>query len=583
MHDLREALDAVAQFTERSFLDLGCLMRTLHCRAETIRAVAAEVFALLEDAGGETALQNLQGLIVRCHHKLQVANERSDKICGLLGDVQLQLEQLEPPVSGLRKVIKTLHSLRVSTRIEAAKGNTGGAAVLARSLDELGKLVQGNVLEICALAEALSLTIQRSLAMESSSRSDAVRSAVTDVEIAMGHLRTLLESRLTAVTWNECLQKRSEQVSNHFGEIVAALQFADITRQRIDHVHNALGYLEQYLRKSASEHDDRSAEGHVEQLLGRICCLQESQLAHASREFVDAAGNLKRHLREIAVSVVAMADDTQKLVCASEHGSEHRSDVILSAMQSIANSLGETDKAHILSGRNLGVVKAGIQDVAERVAEIEFIGEEMQLMAVNAAIGAAHARRSGAGLDVLARNIQMVAEEACLHTQILGRQCISISVHAQSLQDLELNTKGNDVSSLLQEVDERMSHVSAGQKELARLVGLIDRDAELLAREVAEMVQGLSIDDEFLAQLNPVIERLNALGSHVATPFADTSQASLEDLFKELEQCYTMASERRIHETFIKSPQFQAQPAKEIEGDWAAKRRHGLGHNIDLF
>ena len=144
---LGRELAGVEAVTERSFLDLGNRIQNFHGRARNISSSADEVLVLLNGEGGEQALQRLQMLVERCNLWLNTTAEKSSEISTLLKNVLSEVTTLELPVMGLRKVVKTLHSLRVSTRIEAAKGYASGAAVLAKSLDELSSLVQEKVLK----------------------------------------------------------------------------------------------------------------------------------------------------------------------------------------------------------------------------------------------------------------------------------------------------------------------------------------------------------------------------------------------------------------------------------------------------
>jgi hypothetical protein len=195
-NDLEALIDNLASVdhvTEQSFLELGSRIRLFHGQAQGISCVAGEVVQLLHGNDIENTLQHLQLLVERCSLWLSETGEKSTEICALLNSVMTQITDLDAAVDGLRKVTKTLHALRVSTRIEAAKGYASGAGVLARSLDELGRLVSEKITEIFERTELLVPMINQSLTMERAAQSGSIRTAHCEVKKA----RDLLTAFLT--------------------------------------------------------------------------------------------------------------------------------------------------------------------------------------------------------------------------------------------------------------------------------------------------------------------------------------------------------------------------------------------------
>jgi methyl-accepting chemotaxis protein len=515
---------------------------------------------------------------------LNTTDEKSSEISALLKNVLSQVNELELPVAGLKKVVKTLHSLRVSTRIEAAKGYASGSAVLAKALDELGILVQEKVFEISELTEALIPVINRSISMEEIAQSGSIRVASGEVNKARRVLADFLDTFLETGHWTGRLKGSSDGVTRSFSEIVAALQFQDITRQRLEHVEKALNNLGRHLQKF-SERQDFSNDAEAERLFGCICRLQHDQLELASREFVDAAENMTKNLNEMSNNVVAMASDTRSLLRVSDDANGNRYTVVLSALQSIAVHLEKTGSTHQSTALNLAEVNEGIQKVSLLVEEIEFVSEEMQLLALNAAISAAHARRQGAGLDVIAQNIQDVAEEACHYALSLAQQCSTITEHARSLQAVEQDNQsgGGDVRDLIEQAQKSMANLESSYADLVDMAEKVDLDARDLSREVAMIISTLNIGQLFREKLSPILKRFNELSYATDKRLSAAENASLEVLFNELELCYTMASERQIHHGFVGSQEQFVEALAKKEDEWASSRHHDLGDNVDLF
>ena len=192
-------------------------------------------------------------------------------------------------------------------------------------------------------------------------------------------------------------------------------------------------------------------------------------------------------------------------------------------------------------------------EVSALVAEIELIGEEMQLLAMNAAINAAHARQQGAGLEIIAQNIHAVAEEATRHAQALARECETITGHARHLQDHERGTQASaeNVGNLLEEARQRMSTIECNASRLMAMTAEVDQDAAEPCRRGWPGGQSERVQADFQDKLAPVLKRLGQLGLASEPDAATAGSANLEVLFKGLEHCYTMDSERRVHQKFI--------------------------------
>ncbi len=580
--ELVEILTGVDQLTEGVFLELGSRIQGFHGRAHDISQSVGEALQLLQCEDNEHTLSHLQLLIERCGLWLNETNAKSVEICDILINVSGMLVNLELPMTGLRKVFKTLQALRVSTRIEAAKGNGSGAAVLVKSLSELGLQIQQKVTEIFERIESLDPLIEQSLESERDVQSRLIRLAHQEVEAARRILSHFSETRIETGQWTDRLKGRSDEVAQNFGEMIAALQFQDITRQRLDHMRNTLGSLETHLGEYLLNFDSQ-CDGEALQLLGCICRLQHEQLELSVQEFQGATNNLSVNLQEMAESVVLMANDTSSLSRATTAGSENRFVTVIEVLQSIAGRLETTRATHYDAGDILTEVCSGVQVVAGLVEDVNSIGEEIQLLAMNATISAAHALRRGAGLEIIARNIQIVAEESTEYAKALANECVVISDKALKLQavDCESHEKSDNLGVLLHDAEKRMTSLDENCHRLVAFAVSVEDGSAALSEEVSNFVRKIDINKAFNLKLVPVFERLNHLSGWANEDLIAGGDANLDKLFRELELCYSMDSQRRVHERFVSRNNVATTSFSDNE--WLADQDHGLGDNVDLF
>jgi methyl-accepting chemotaxis protein len=444
--------------------------------------------------------------------------------------------------------------------------------------------VQEKVSEIFDRTELLIPLINKSLETEETAQSNTIKVAISEVDKARHLLAEFMANQIETGQWTDQLKGRSDDVKRNFGEIVAALQFQDITRQRLEHVHKALDSLGRHLERFEQRTDfsnDRAAAG----LFGCICQLQHDQLALAGQDFLEAADNLTENLQGIAQNVELMSGDTKTLLKTTDACSDNRFSTVLTVLQSIAGCLQETQKNHQAAGSILAEVNKGVQQVASLVEEVEFIGEEMQLLAMNAAISAAHARQKGAGLDVIAQNIQLVAEEATQHALRLAEDCGEVTEKARQLEDVERETQSGlgGIELLLKDAQQHMTTLESSTHLLQEITSRIERDAVNLCDDVAVVVMRVDLKTPFQEKLTPTLEQLSALGEHSHEAMSASANDNLEQLFVELELCYTMASERQIHERFIDKQNHGSSTENSVQTELLETRDHDLGDNVDLF
>lgn len=572
-------LESVDQLTEQVFLDLGARIRMFYTRGRQIAESANSSVALLQGEDTDNTLPRLQLVVERCGLWLTENQARSADICQLLSDVDKQLDALEMPLFMLRKVIKTLHSLRVTTRIEASKASGLGAGVLADALHQISDMIQEKVEEISGLLENLGMLNQTALTAETVISGSFLRGAREEVDAVRKELSQFSGARMVISDWSRRLKGRSEEIAASFGELVAALQFQDITRQRLEHIQSTLKDLQLRLMEmdlSAGLSSDRELAGVV----GNICLLQHEQLQLSGNEFSEAVGQLTLNLQGMAESVVSLADDTLGLSQATDSGDVGQVSQVMEMLESITQRLETAQVTHGEAHQALVDVCRAVEGVSGLVDDVEYIGEEMQLLAINAAISAAHARSRGAGLEIISQNIQDLSVEASDQAAILAQECGKISSHAETLNTLE-EGEGGGVNALLQESRALLTELDNNTGKLDDVASAINHDAKQLSADLLAVVREMDVQARFAENIQPVLGQLADMGGWAGTT-AVGSHVTLEELLVKLQQRYTMSSERDVHRQFVDSQSERGAAADQEVSDEPAQD-HNLGDNVILF
>lgn len=559
-------LAGIDQLTEQVFLRVGEQVRDGHRRALALAELAEQTLRFGENESAEQTVTRLQLLTERSALWLTEAHDRSTMICTILDTLAHDVESLSVPLHGLTKVVKTLQALRVATRIEAARSHGQGAQVLGQELHHLGTVMQEKLGHIAERCDVLATLRQRAMNVEEQAQVGPLLEAdgeIRQARLLLGKVAThCVQTADHAVRFQQC----STELTGNFGELVAALQFQDITRQRLQHIRGALDGLSAALL----------AESGTKPATGNICQLQHDQLALAAGEFCEATERLDHNLRGMYRGVQSLTDDTRAALFV---GSSEQCARIAPSLQAVILCLEKVQTTHLAAGQAVFAVCQAVRDVACLTGEIERLGEEMQLLAQNAAVSAAHGSVRAAGLTVIAGNIQTLAEDAGRYAAAMAEGCRRVSEQAEELDARDQQSGGceSDLGALLEEARALVGQLENVSQSFEARIAVIGQQVAELGEEMQAALAALDIRRQFLAHADPVLEELRALAREHGA-----AERNVEDdhLLLSLRNRYTMMSEREIHHRFLRQ---HAEKRVQDDRPPPVLAADELGSNVELF
>lgn len=559
-------LAAVDQLNEQAFLQIGRGVGDGHRRALALAELVGQALQPGDTETAEQTVARLQLLTERSALWLSEARDRSTMICSILAALDRETESLLLPLRGLVKVVKTLQALRVATRIEAAHSHGHGTLVLGHELQHLGALIQEKLGHITERCDVLATLRQRALALEGQAQAGPLRQADSEIRQARLLLGEVASHCVRTADHTAGFHEYSTELAETFGEMIAALQFQDITRQRLQHIRSALDKLQAALAVS---------DGEVP-AIGDICRLQYDQLSWAADEFCEAVERLDHNLRGMAHGVESLVSKAREVLSA---GSSEQCALIAPALQAVIVCLEKVQTINLAAGQAIFAVCQAVRDVADLTGEIERLGEEMQLLAQNAAVSAAHGAARSVGLTVIADNIQALAEEAGRHAAAMAEGCRRVSAQAEELDARDQQSSGGeaDLEKLLEEAKNLVERLAGVSASFDAHITAIGESASAIGGEIAAARDCLEIRSRFQTHIEPVLADLTSL----AREHGQASVSAEQDaMFASLRQRYTMMSERQIHHRFVHRQ--AAEPAPD-EPSVTGYTVDGLGDNVELF
>jgi len=582
------SLGGVVAARERDFLSLGERLHDLRARSEELAEQAASLAATTSGRSMDEVLGRLSTELEQMTGVCEMGNSRESleeltSVRGIVAD-------LEKISSEFGRIVKRLSMLGISTRIESARlGAQGlGFSTLSDDVEKLAATIIGYAGQISERNRALRGLVDEA---EAKTRS-VVDSQESCSSVIFGGLQENIEtlSKLAAASaaLSETISGKTRIITENVSSAVLSMQFHDIVRQQVEHVEQAMGDVDQVVAvrladRPSSPGTDGDAFGdedrEVVAWVGDVLELQCSQLGNARGRFVSAVETLVENLRDIAGNILAIGGEILGRAGNDSGGADLgrvERDVaqVKGALRGFA-AKGE-ELAEIMTS-----VAGTISEMSGYVGKIEDVGSEIELIAINASIKAAHTGEQGAALGVLASAIQGLSVEARQQTDEVSRILRDVAKSSNILQD------NASISYDLSQVDDVSAHLDG----LLGQIGEMNRKRTAMFAEIGEKsaalgeaVQGLASGVHFHEEVGDRLESVRrdlddfrALSKRIVPLESDVRRP---ERLRELFGRYTMEAERDVHESVFGT----AEKAEKGSGrQKSTPDEDGLGDNVELF
>lgn len=573
---LRKGLSQSITQREPDFLQLG----------EQLLDIASRAGDMSEDANSLTQLTQdtaMEGFARKLNEKLGDMTQlyeqtSSDSNIQELTSILQTIELLEKHLLEFKRIVRSLQMLGISTRIESARlGADGrGFSTLADDVESLGHTIVSYSGQILGKSKEL-----HDFAFSARSRTEELYTVQKQCSVdVLGKLTNNLEQLRqlsdTARMISSEIAMQAEQTSSNIGDIVSSLQFHDIIRQQVEHVEEAIDDMAGFVSGNNPEHEASAAES-VEQVgwVADVCDLQVSQLDNASERFHAAVENLKANLVSIGENVEQMVASLGQI---SGKGREQR------ALQNIENDItvAVDNMRHFTSqgeeiGKIMTAVAHTVTEIGGFLADIEEVGAEIELIALNASIKAAHTGDKGKALGVLAQAVQKLSVDARTVTdsisnvlQTIGQAADTLKKNAESFMDT------SQLDAMVSELVGTMNEVKALDEQVfSNSVDLANR-SERLEKEIIALNRQIVFHHQVGKELSVARHGLAALNAEAREIVPAEEDANRPGRLKKLLERYTMEEERMIHDSALDS-------ASLADARQGGQEEAELWDNVDLF
>ena len=585
----QDRLHVLAGSTENEFLAIGAQLQDFYTRSAEIGSASAAVTDQLGGVEIRQAIGELGGIIDRMGDFLNLMEGEGEQSSTTLRTILQMIAGVDEPLAGFKKIMKVLHVLGISTKIESARLGQLGAGFnnLADDVENLAVQISDKSARIMRENVALSSKIRETLA----SMSTIEAGQREDVRLVLDKTRSSLEM-ITGVH-SKCAEVAaaiavaSGEVSRNISEVVTSMQFHDISRQQLEHVQEALCDLEQRLSQVQSASNGAAFDKETAGEAYGVCRLQSAQLLHARDGLTAAVNGIVENLQGLADKGRGIAWQTREMIRVADGAGDSLFIEIEKSLAPVVGLLAKSASANLNLVRAVNSVSETVGEICAFVIDIETIGEEIKLIAMNSQVKAARTGAEGAALGVLAEAIQRLSVDACLQTAAVTATLRKITRVTEELSG------GAVVGTLTGELDaEAMAGSMKGLVDSIRgmndgvMATLAQSDAAVqeLSNDIESATGGITVHDAVAAEVGVItaeLESIMAQAREIAPEAAEIDLASLSGR-------YTMDSERQIHASFTGAAAIALTGSDAEIWDTPSAMAGGegeseLGDNIELF
>lgn len=568
-------LDMVISSSGDRFLTLVEKLQEYYKRAQDMCSRSREMVELMTGEGLRKTTEGLSTILDELRTHLENPEQSTARTTTVFQEHLGAIRRLTSHLDEFNMLVMNLSMLGFLTQVENAylSSTTTGFASLTDDVRKLAQTIKVKAGLIRVKSDSVESCLRDALAKISDfekTQSDQARALLGR---AYENQRSLERKHSTASLSAKHIESGTRTIASSIGDIVMSLQFHDITRQQIEHVKEVLDTVMSKIREDGHPMSQKA-------LFAReVCSLQVAQLIQSRDELTDAVLKIIRNLHDISRSVNDILKETRDSAVASEtSGATFMEEIdqgISTVIQSIRAASHEQEK---LSG-TVQSASDMASEMAVFVRDIESLGLNLQLIALNARIKAAHLGHEGAALDTISGSIYDLSKSARDETIKLSEMLENLVKISGAFHDefREMQDHQAGVADLLVEKLHGLivSLHEINASIMTMLTELTDMGQSLMM-DIEDAASHTAVHEELEVMLDGVVKTLSGIidearGLNPADHFDPSSS-----FFSDIDKLYTMESEREIHQRHLAGSIERVIPGEpSAVGD--------LGENVELF
>ena len=553
LDELRQAeslLDGAFAGRAKAFLVAGDeLVKAISAFHELSAAFDGLPAALANDelSNGANTLEEVAHDCAAIHDLIPAQLATMDGLFEANGNIGKRLDQL-------RDNIKIVACIAINARIEASalKSNSQDMLTFTYDVAKLAATAEETIDQYSSEQRKAHQVLQsaRDVLTEFDSRH---RSQLGTIAREVEHNLRSVEGRRAAVLDEATrIGERSRQITASIGKIVTALQIADITSQRLAHVHEAVTLILEGLSgvESAGAENWWSDLTPDERLsvAAQAAALQVAQIDHTLADLNSETRSIETGISALTSDAAAMADQGASLYGSGGDAAQSflgelagRIDVagrLLSDCQRAFGRVGELNESVGARFSALHAQAASLQGIVGVVSGVRLIG-------LNAHLKSDGLGHEGRTLSAISRELRSSADFITVHARDLIKSIDTTLAQFEKLKSHNGAVRAERLKGLVDGMSDALGAFEEGGARLASALVSLSSEGEKVHRNLEAAGERMRFRDDLETRLmgaREVLVRIGNLGTSAGN--TGRAKAAAASFFGER---YTMAAERNVH------------------------------------
>ncbi len=541
------------QCSSEDFLGLNADFKEYFKQSKLIAANALDIFNSLTTDESEGLLTDIEAFYKTIN---RIQSEFTMNLNNTISRLTKMLELLDKlyfPLKNLTQDLLTLEILLANLKI-LTSANPAFTEEVERKLLQFTSIIdafksynQRSVLDF----EKLKSEIKGMLSQFENIRSSSVK----DLDLVLNnvHLGIILfaEKHEEASRLIPRLRVQTDGTSKSIADIITNLQYHDIIRQKMEHVHDThkklLIELEETARVTNTSGVDN--QGKLMMKIRDVANLQSAQLVYANKEYQKAIEIITNKFMEIGDDMTHIASMCQEIYVSQDNSGEIHMEEFIHKLHTSADVLRRFVSATEAYAHQVHQFQSNINQVSVGLDEFSKSVFSLKDQFVSTCKHFTEAELSNGESDEALKRIQQLYKDMEGIENLITDVFAQVESISQSLtQGTSESVVGMRETNLITDVAESMSHILEQLNEKHnKIVSLLSTSIGLstnIRKEISISIGKVKYYDFFEKVIVAIIQQFNQIYDLLKREFVIEQSEN----FDEVKRSYTMASEHKVHD-----------------------------------
>ncbi|MFO8066216.1 MAG: hypothetical protein R6U11_01405 [Bacteroidales bacterium] len=570
------------------FLALNAALKDNHKKANIITGITKEAFQKLGTDGNIIVFQQLKNDLSNLKKQANKFIIKVDKSLSCLENVQLYLNMI--PVS-VNSYIQNLSVLKLLfSNIKLTSSFSGFST--SNLTKEDNSLIEKELISIKKLCQPIEKNIsstQNSIKplydTLSAVKKDVLFKIINQIDKAQNEVEFLEKQNKNAFKLQKQFDVMSDNFSKNVESIITNLQYHDIIRQKMEHIQQTHQLVKNDINEIEKTKSNISGKAKIYACImqiPQISKIQTAQLLHANKEFQQAIDRITKKMSEIGQNINQTARIFKSLPVFGEQNGKINIDKSNEIFKDVLFTckLGTGEFSAI--NKNTLQIQNSINELQKLFSEIDSLDNAIEQMVVKKFTnGLLLNNKKNTENYTQAEQILKIYSDNHYEKSKINKLLINIT--EQINNSLRINksfiSKKHGILNLEKtshSAIDKISNIKAVYSSLKDAKKLIIINSNEISEQNKKAVKESKYYKYFERTIDEIVNSFNNISKIVKTNnLTDIEGIKNDKNFKQIEDYYTMHSERMIHN--------QALAAEEANQDNNNDNDSDEGNDVEFF